>query len=444
MNRLTRFFISPVILFLLYSNNALSFDYVMDETLHSFPNPLPSVNAGGSYVDPSFGTLVSRITDIKNGNPPGATSNGITNEYARFDPDNADRSLLILRGTNASWFLYNANTLAPIKVLSVRGDVEPRWHASDPDVFFYRSSTRFYRYTVSTDTAELLYDFKDDYPNATQASSMYEGDGSLNSRYWAFSIFYYDGALRRNVYIDWLTFDATTKQIVGSYKNVTGLDPTNANAVSMSMTGEYVLVERTPTMVCNRDWTNCRNLGTFGRGHGDLALSADGRDMFVSQNNSTDWISGVYLDTLEEINIQRLVFGAQRRYTGMHVSGNNAATPGWVLVSTYGRGDAVHWSDGALYMLELKPNGRHWLVAHTNAQTSSGGKDYWAEAFATINNEGTHVYWASNWGVTGENYADVYQVALPSTWFTDLSPGAPAGDITPPGVPGAPIVTYTP
>ena len=421
----------------LFSSAVYSSTYVMDSNLHPFPSPLPSVVAGGSYVDSSFGTIVTRITDVKGGNPAGLTSNGITNEYARFDPDNSDGTLLILRGTNATWFIYNAKTNAFIKKISLAGDIEPRWHATDPDIFFYVKGPRFYQYHVSTDTSDLLYDFTTDYPTATIVSGKGESDGSLNSKYWAFVVSSGSGDL------DWVTFDATTKSIIASYKNVTGLNPTNTNTVTMSMTGDYVLVETDPTQVCNRDWTNCHNLGTASRGHGDLALSADGRDMFVSQNSSTDWIDGVYLDTGESINIKKIDFSTAN-YTGLHISGNNASTPGWVLISTYGSGDATAWSDGALYMQELAPNGRHWLIAHTNAQLAGGGKDYWAEAFAAINREGTAVYWGSNWGITGQNYADVYKASLPSTWFSDLSPGAPAGDTTPPAVPGTPTVTYTP
>ena len=74
------------------------------------------MSAGQSYTDPRFGNRVTRITDIRAGNPHTSAS-GITNEYAKFDPDSAQSKWLLLRNTNATWSLYNGQTLRFVRSL---------------------------------------------------------------------------------------------------------------------------------------------------------------------------------------------------------------------------------------------------------------------------------------------------------------------------------------
>lgn len=401
---------------------SLAFDYKMSKRIYPFPSPPPIVDAGKSFPDPTFGTEISRITDIRRRQPRSRAS-GISNEYSRFDPINADGSLLILRATNARWFLYNTSTLKPVRKLSMGGDIEPRWHGTNSNVLYYRTGTRFYKYLINKRKSRLIYDFSKDYPKATRASGIHEGDSSSDSRFWAFAISYYDKSEKKNVYIDWVTFDAEKKKIIASYREKTGNSVTPANTISVSPSGKYVVIERRQTSVCRIDWSNCKALP--GRhGHGDLALSYEGKDVFVSQDINSDFITMIHLDTGMEQGIMRLKFRCELSpYSyGIHISGNNIKKPGWVLVSTYSRHSApCLWHDNSLFMLELKPEGRAWRVAHTNSLMGKSKKDYWAEAFATIDRNGLNVIWASNWGVTNKNYVDVYQARLPDTWYHDLA-----------------------
>ncbi|MFK8068361.1 MAG: hypothetical protein AB8D52_08950 [Gammaproteobacteria bacterium] len=403
-----------------------SFDYTkgLSDIPYSFiaSDQLPTV--GKSYKDPVFGTDITRITNVKKGNPS-TKAKGIVNEYARADLLNADGSLGVFHGTNATWYLYDMNTLKYKGKILGQGRLEPRWHATDPNILFFIKGKSFYKYNVKKKNKTLLYDVKKDYPDASWITTQGEGDGSADSRYWSFMVVNYSNQTKKKTYLDWITFDAETKTIISRNSNVPGNVISNANTVSMSMTGEYILVESTPTQVFNRDWTNGRALP--GRhGHGDLALSKDGRDVFVAQDTSNDHITMIYLDTLEEVKVMYIPFQAPEKggvsYQGFHISGNSTRTPGWVLMSTYGRSDQpTYWSDGSLFLLELKENGRHFRVVHTNARTSKGGKDYWSEAFATIDRQGKYVFWGSNWGITGEGYSDVYRVTLPENWFDKLS-----------------------
>lgn len=403
-----------------------SFDYSngLSDTLYPFNIPEPPA-AGTPYKEANFKTDITRITDIKHGNPL-AKAKGMTNEYARMDPVNADSSLLLLHSSNGKWFLYDLKTLKLKERILDQGRREPRWHATDPNILFYTKDRKFYKYHVNSKKKEVLYDAKKDYPNVSELTAKGEGDSSSDSRFWAFMAVHYDKAEKKNRTLDWIVFDAEKRQVVSRYSDIPGNQATGANTATVSMSGQYVLVETNPTQVFNRDWTNGRQLrGRYG--HGDLALSKDGRDVFVAQNTKNDHITMVYLDTLEEVKVMYIPFkppGTEGgvTYKGFHISGNSLDTPGWVLVSTYGRADQPgYWSDGALFLLELKENGRHFRIAHTHARTSKGGKDYWSEAFATIDRKGQRVFWGSNWGITGKNYSDAYMVDLPVGWYKDLS-----------------------
>ncbi len=375
------------------------------------------------FKDPVFDTEVTRITDVRKGNPS-TRAKGVVNEYARSDPTNADGSMIIVQSTNSHWFIADLKTLKYKSILG-QGRYEPRWHATDPDVFFYVDGKKFYQYNVKSKKKTLLYDVKKDYPDASWITTQGEGDGSADSRYWALMVVNYSNATKKKTFLDWIVFDAEKREVISRYSDAPDSNITGANTVTISMTGKFILAETNPAQVFNRDWSNGRTLpGRFG--HGDLALTKDGRDVFVAQNTRNDYITMIYLDTLEEVKLMFIPFQAPEKggvsYQGFHVSGNSTKTPGWVLVSTYGRKDRpTYWSDGSLFLLELKENGRHFRVAHTNARTSKGGKDYWSEAFAAIDRQGKYVYWGSNWGITGKGYADVYKVELPENWYQDLS-----------------------
>lgn len=411
----------------------VGFDYApgLSNRLYPFPvTPMPAV--GIPFRDPAFGTRLVRITDVRKGRFPSRVQ-GLTNEYSRYDALNADGSLLLVRGTDGSWHLYEMNGYRYRETLfGKRGDFSPRWHTTDPQRLFFIQGSRFYEYHVGKRESRQLYDFKKRYPDASFVR-IGKGEGSLDSRYWAFMVIRYDNSKpkgRKRALLDLVTFDAERREIVASLratsKKMVAKIP---RTVTVSMSGSYVLVEYIPRIVVyRRDFSDGRELpGRFG--HGDLARGREGQDLFVGQDNDTDQIVMVDLATLERTPIMEIPFRSPRlggvSYRGFHISGNAADTPGWVLVSTYGNAlRPTYWSDGAIFLLELKRDGRHWRIAHTRSMTArTKKKDYWAEAFATIDRRGKNVFWSSNWGVPKENYVDLYRAVLPDGWHRELGAG---------------------
>ncbi|HFC54159.1 MAG TPA: hypothetical protein ENJ43_06965 [Gammaproteobacteria bacterium] len=409
-------------------------EYNLDSEVFPIGSP-PQVAAGESYADPLSGYQVLRITDVDNLNPPRSKKNpgkvldGVLNEYAIPDIENADGSMLIVMATNSNfWYLYDVQSGAYIKELTkLSAAAEPRWDVSDPNILYYRKGAALYRYDVSGDQSVLLYDFRQDYPDMQSITSGTKGEASADGRYRPFIV----RAGGPAADLDWIVFDFKTNSIVGSYVTATGSRPAfKAKYCVLSPSGNYVLVNSTQApggyrpYVYRRDFSGERRMGTR-KGHFDFALDAAGREVFVAQDSDTDWITATYLEDLSEQNLLKLNFSSST-YVGLHLSGNNYDRPGWVLVSTYGpqtsRGEQpAIWSDGTHYMLEIKENGRHWRVAQTFTRfPQTNKKYYWLEAAATINRSGTRIYWGANHHDQRDKYVDLYQLTLPESWYRDL------------------------
>ena len=250
-----------LLLLLTFSSRlCFSFEYTrgLSDIAYSFVLPDEPPPVATTFKDPVFNTDITRITDIRKSNPS-TRAKGVVNEYARSDPTNADGSMIILQSTNSHWFIADLKTLKYKSVLS-QGRLEPRWHATDPDILFYVNGKKFFQYNVSTKKKTLLYNVKKDFPDASWITTQGEGDGSADSRYWSFMVVNYSNMTKKKTFLDWIVFDAEKKEVISRYSDIPGNNVSSANTVTMSMTGEYILAETTPTQVFNRDWSNGRTL----------------------------------------------------------------------------------------------------------------------------------------------------------------------------------------
>ena len=377
---------------------------------------------GVPFLDPSFKTTIVRLTDKA---ADGYEGPGIQNEYAKADPENADGTALILRGNSGVYYLYDRRTARMTSLAPVFNDCgqepEPRWDATDPKVFYYVCNTQFRKQDLSSKASTTLHDFKKEFPAASYVRTKMEGDASTDRRYWCFLV----------EDMDWKTlavivYDKALDQVVG--KKSSGFRE-KLNWVGMSPSGAYCALgwegEVAPlsTTIFSRDFSRAVDLPDGSAGHGDFALTADGREVYVYQNVRTDHIAMADLATGVETPLLSIPFNVNPDI-GLHVSGNCDLTPGWVLISTYGSknpppGKSHSWMDNQLFMLQLRQNPKVWRIAHTQAYISlhpSEEKNYFAEAFAAINRKGSRIYFGSNWGRFEPEYSEAYQVSLPENW----------------------------
>lgn len=400
-------------------------EFVMGTEVYS-PPALPMPAKGVRFEDPNFHTTVLRFTDQAIDTYQGP---GIQNEYAKADPENADGSLVILRSNTAYWYLYDRASAQLLQELTIFNDCnqepEPRWDPVDPQRFFFLCQMSLRVYDVARDSVWIVRDFAADFPGAYAITTGSEGDASLDRNRWAFMVVD-EGYQLMSVFV----YDCGENSILGRRD---GGFPDKINWVGMSMSGNHCMVGYDDLLypdAFSPDLSTSFSLPNGSNGHGDLAQTADGRDVHVYQNVATDFIAMTDLDSGEETPLVKIPFTTNYDI-GLHVSGNCAATPGWVLISTYGAYDPpperTHsWMDTQIFLVELKVDPRIYRLAHTHAFTEqeyTGEKNYYAEAYAAINTSGTRVHFGSNWGDYRAEYSDSYIAELPENWAQRL-PGS--------------------
>jgi hypothetical protein len=268
---------------------------------------------------------------------------------------------------------------------------------------------------VDSNSSTVVHDFSGDVGGGSAITMFSEGDASTDRRYWCFFV---EGA---NTII---TYDRIANQVIGKKGGVSQA----IDWLGMSMSGKHCVVgwdNGVATQAFSRDLGKAVTLPQGTGGHADLALTLEGADVLVYQNNNTDYIAMANLDTGAETSLVKIPFD-KNKDIGLHFSGNNAQVPGWVMVSTYGSkvpSPGPSWMDTHLFIVELKASPRVWRVASTRGYTTltaGGTKHYFAEGFAAINTRGTKLYWGSNWGESDLDRIETFVALLPTQWWTKL------------------------
>jgi hypothetical protein len=373
---------------------------------------------GIPFTDSLYGTTLVRITDKKIDNYSG---NGIENEYARADAYNIDESYLILRGNDGIFYLYNASNYQLIRNLNELGggqELEPRWHQTDPNIFYYFSGPALMSYNIANNTLQTIHNFTHEFPNCSYITTGTEGDASQDRNYWCLMVV---DSLFNLIAV--VVYDLGVDSIIGTKTNF----PDAINWVSMDISGNHAVIgyESHICQAFTRDLTSYIDMPVGANGHMDLAITKDSNDVIVYQNNATDWIAMADLNTGLETQLIEIPFSINSDI-GLHFSGNCYKKPGWVLISTYGaknppKGGTHSWMDNLLFMVELKANPKIIKLAQTHSYTAEDPddveKNYFAEAFASINSNGTKVVFGSNWGILSpSDYTDAYEIKMPTGW----------------------------
>lgn len=381
------------------------------------------------FRDPVFGRCLVRVTDRNVDLEVEDPSGGIKNEYSRVQSWNANESRLLLRGTAATWYLYDAASLLPIR--SLRIDIDPRWDATNPRVLYYSSGTELRRLDVESLDQQTVHDFATDFPGQPLGAvwTRYEGSPSGDGRLW--------GLMAQNQ--DWqvvafLVFDLQANRVVAK-KDLRGLPSLpEVDSATISPLGTYFVAQFAPCpeatmgtdthpcglMVYDRDLRVGRGLVRF-IGHSDLALDAGGREVMVFQQNDTDHISVVDLGSGVTTDLWPIDFS--HTGIGLHFSGRALSRPGWAVVSTHDEDAASHtWMDDSVFLVELKKSGRVVRLAHTHSRVAPEvEQDYWAEPHASANRALTKVLFTTNWGRSGTDAVETMQIELPADWPSRLN-----------------------
>jgi hypothetical protein len=405
--------------------------FVTDFDVRQAPD-LPEPSARTPFRDPVFGTCVVRVTDRIADISPEDSSAGLKNEYSRVQSFNADGSRILVRGINATWYLYDASTLEPTQTMPFGGPLDPRWDAADPNLLYYSEEARLMAYDIGTQEQRIVHDFAPDFPGESLVAvwSKNEGSPSVDGRYWGFVAEDQDWNP-----VALLIYDIQTDQVIAT-RDMHGVEGAEAiDTAYISPLGNYYIADFSDFycepgqlgtdanpcgfMVYDHDLQNGRGLLRIS-GHMDLALDAQGREVAVYQDIDTDHISMLDLATGTVTPLWPIDFS----YTsiGLHISGRAFQQPGWALVSTHDGDTASHtWMDDQVFAIELKPDGRVVRLAHTHSLVDETQEhDYWAEPHASVNQDFTRVVFTSNWGRSGTEEVEMFLISLPPGWIASL------------------------
>jgi hypothetical protein len=381
------------------------------------------------FRDPAFGTCLVRVTDRGNDLSPDDRSTGMVNEYARVQAFNADGTRLLVRGTDGTWYLYDAQTLLPLKELPLA--VEPRWDAIDPNLIYHLDETRLLSFDVQSGEQTEIHDFAGNFPGQDLAAvwTRYEGSPSRDRRYWG--LLAQDGDWDSVAYVvyDRNTDQVTTRDVRGMPNVAEGIDH-----VTMSPLGTYFLASFDAAcergrpgddahpcglMVYDRDLVSGRSLLRI-IGHYDPVLDARGREVVVYQDIDTDQISMLDLESGVVTPLWDIDFN--HTAIGLHFSGLAYDRSGWAVVSTHDDEQTAYtWMDDQVFAVELKEGGRVVRLAHTQSVVNDDEElDYWAEPHASTNPDLTRIVFGTNWGRAGTGEVEMYLIELPADWSERL------------------------
>ncbi len=376
----------------------------------------PRPAKGAAFSDPAFGTCVVRATSHASEPPAGFSRN----DYSRRQAFNADNSRFITYALDGAWHLYDAQTLAHLRVLDgPAGDAEPQWHPSDPRLLYYvpiNGGMRLYLLDVESNQSSTAANFTGKLPwgDVARVWTKSEGSPSADGRYWCFQA-ETDGFQIRGAF----TFDLQTGNVLGTHALSQKPDH-----VSMSASGRWCVISgeeypNTPTsdfnvVAWNTDFSQSRLLHGNSE-HSDLALLPNGQDAFVFvdyQSNSGDLVM-INLDSGARTAL--LPTYVQGTATAYHVSGKSFARPGWALISTYNNyGGPEKWLHRRVFAVELATSPRIVNIAHHHSEyCGSGDTPYFTEPHASVSRDFRRILFSSNWGGNPCSDIDAYMVVLP-------------------------------
>jgi hypothetical protein len=371
----------------------------------------PKPAKGARYAAPLYGTCMVRATDHAAEPPAGFART----DYSRRQAFNADATRLLINANDGGWHLYDATTLAWIKELpGLGGDAEPQWHPTDPALLYYvptNGGLVLYRLDVVTNAQTTVANFAGrlPWPGAAHVWTRSEGGPSADGRWWGFMV---DDADFESLGL--FTYDLVADAIVGTYAT----NGDRPDHVSVSASGRYLVASWDAprgTHAFARDFSDGFQLLPTSE-HSDLALAANGDDLFVSIDYGAN-DGDVFMTNLRtRVRTDLVPTYLAGTATAIHFSGKAFARPGWALVSTYEalipNGGARQWLHDKLFVVELAANPRVYQLAHHN----STNVDYFAEPHATVSRDFTRIVFNSNWlaGAADTDDVDAYLIELPA------------------------------
>jgi hypothetical protein len=392
---------------------ALLAQYPPNSTFTAVPapaTPRPAYNV--DVTDPSFGTIVTRITDQ---GAPFNSNQFVRHHYSKDQPWNSDGTLLKLKRKEHP--LLDGNTYAAIPNTAGKAYLatsDTIWaNTAARTLYGIEGTTKLVRIDVTDPTAPTrvtLRDFTGTYTKIHIGPN--EGNLTDNDRYVLLAC--ESGANLVLNLIDLQTAGyptVATTMLAGMY--------THLDWATVSPSGQYVVInwDRNTTTAQPGYGIDCYTVnlanGTIAyrshlanrSEHGDIGYDSTGQEVYVQINFETSDASIVSYRLSDGTRAIQLRRSPEPVIRAAHVSCRNLNRPGWAYVT--GEASETATNEAVFYIFALKLDGSNTVqkFAHTHATNTLG---YEFEPTAVPDRSGTRVMWSSEWNGTSSSPVFTY------------------------------------
>jgi hypothetical protein len=364
--------------------------------------------AGGSYVDPVFGTEIWRLSDALGtaNDADGGQLTFVVNEYATMSAFNHDHSRFILQHDSYFGLYDGAGRFLANLPFEVHAGAEPRWSRSDPRTLYYLWGNQLRSLDVETGDASVVHTFTSyTYVSGRGESSLcFDGDHMVlvgDDRF----VFVYDiGNDTEGQALDaGVAFDSVY------------MTPDDHVTVTWNTSGSG---RRNGIELFDRSMGFLRQVARAG-GHMDVTRDAGGDEVLVWINSADPapiCDNGVVKIRLADA--QQTCLGTLDWSLAVHVSCPD--DDGTCLIGSYAPSDPepqglwpAHTNE--LFQVLLDGSGTRRL-AHTRSRPFNG---YNYMPRASVSRDGSRAVFSSNFGLqetagAPAEYSDAYLMLLPA------------------------------
>ena len=361
--------------------------------------PAPALPAaGGTFIDPTFGTSIMRLTDANDG-----VFNA--NSYSYWPSFNKDSTRLwVITKPGPMLFSFDPVMFRVSNKQLLFSNLpnghtpdfnDAIWSGLNNDVIFCHEGLKLYSYNVVTRSYTLVKDFASDFPGELWQMSMSSDDNTFG-----FTVRKSDG--KKTGYIAW----RRNQDSLYGASNMPDLDE-----VQVDKTGQYLVVKTghsgegvVEVQIVNLATRAVVDLidgqPDFAPGHSDL-----GHGFVIGGDN---WNNRLTYRNLATPHKFYSVFDFPDWSVGAHVS-MLADDEKWILMSTFLANELPTTGKfrDELFLIATDGSKRVRRLAHLH----SVHRDYWDQPRANISRDGKFALFTSNWGATDRR--DVFIVRIP-------------------------------
>ncbi len=334
------------------------------------PKTLPRPEYLESIHDSKYGVDITRISDATVFNVE-KNSYKLWNHYPKDPAWNADMSLISL---NNGHFLLNGDDYSIYKEFSYRLN-ESRWSSVNPELKYFCSGDKLKKINIETEEVTTLHSF----PGYNLTIGPWEGNLSADDKYVVLTHESGGSAVKASLYDIELDSVISTMEI-----------PDGANWISITPSGEYIVLENNKTdntEVYDLQFNYLRKVGS-GTQHGDFGVDSEGNEV---------WIQVI------PVSMHRLSDGKSTRLfkdnTGGHISGRGFNNPGWALVDCgiYEGGSGSTGYSGLTELAEVKLDGSGIVRHFGHARSSYNIRN--SSSMGTVSPDGKKIIFNSDWNL---------------------------------------------